>query len=378
MRRRLLYRFLPALGLALAGLPALAQAPGGPPPKVTTAKPVVREIVETDLYTGRFDPVEIVDVRARVTGYLEKVNFQDGATVKKGEQLFVIDRRPYKAALDQAQAALVSAKARLSFSQTDLDRAQTLSKSGNISEQVTDQRRQASQTAQADVDSADAQLRQAQLNYDFTEVKAPISGRISRRLVTEGNIVITDQTLLTTIVSLDPIYFGFTVDERSFLKYQGTLGIGMGQTQRGKGVPILIALTGEEKPTRKGVLDFVDNRVDNATGTVLLRATVENPDGFIKPGLFGIVSLPATKPFQGVLLPDDAIASNQDKRVVYIVADDGSVSSREVKLGPKVDGYRVISGGLKGDENVVVNGLSRVRPGAKVTAESTTLPPSRT
>ena len=377
MRRRLLFRFLPALGLALAGLPALAQAPGGPPPKVTTAKPVVREIVETDTYTGRFDPVEIVDVRARVTGYLEKVNFQDGATVKKGDLLFVIDRRPYKAALDQAQAALVSAKARLNFSQTDLDRAQTLSKSGNISEQVTDQRRQASQTAQADVDSADAQLRQAQLNYDFTEVKAPISGRISRRLVTEGNIVITDQTLLTTIVSLDPIYFGFTVDERSFLKYQGTLGIGMGQTQRGKGVPILIALTGDEKPTRKGVLDFVDNRVDNATGTVLLRATVENPDGFIKPGLFGVVSLPATKPFQGVLLPDDAIASNQDKRIVYLVAEDGTVAAREVKLGPKVDGYRVISGGLKGDENVVVNGLSRVRPGAKVTAESTTLPPSK-
>ncbi|KQP08157.1 MAG: efflux RND transporter periplasmic adaptor subunit [Methylobacterium sp.] len=377
MRRRLLFRFLPALGLALAGLPALAQAPGGPPPKVTTAKPVVREIVETDMYTGRFDPVEIVDVRARVTGYLEKLNFQDGATVKKGDLLFVIDRRPYKAALDQAQAALVSAKARLNFSQTDLDRAQTLSRSGNISEQVTDQRRQASQTAQADVDSADAQLRQAQLNYDFTEVKAPISGRISRRLVTEGNIVITDQTLLTTIVSLDPIYFGFTVDERSFLKYQGALGIGMGQTQKGKGVPILIALTGEEKPTRKGVLDFVDNRVDNATGTVLLRATVENPDGFIKPGLFGIVSLPATKPYQGILLPDDAISANQDKRVVYLVADDGSVASREVKLGPKVDGYRVIRDGLKGDENVVVNGLSRVRPGAKVTAESSTLPASK-
>jgi multidrug efflux system membrane fusion protein len=356
----------------------VAQAPGGPPPKVTTAKPVVREIVETDTYTGRFDPVDIVDVRARVTGYLEKVNFQDGATVKKGDLLFVIDRRPYKAALDQAQAALVSARARLNFSQTDLDRAQTLSKSGNISEQVTDQRRQASQTAQADVDSADAQLRQAQLNYDFTEVKAPISGRISRRLVTEGNIVVTDQTQLTTIVSLDPIYFGFTVDERSFLKYQGSLGIGMGQTQKGKGVPILIALTGEAKPTRKGTLDFVDNRVDNATGTVLLRATVENPDGFIKPGLFGIVALPATKPYQGILLPDEAVSANQDKRVVYVVADDGTVALREVKLGPKVDGYRVIREGLKGDENVVVNGVTRVRPGAKVAAETSTLPPSKT
>lgn len=384
MRIRPLFELLPSVCLAgslvLSALstPALAQAPGGPPPKVTTAKPVVRQIVETDTYTGRFDPVEIVDVRARVTGYLEKVNFQDGANVKKGDLLFVIDRRPYKAALDQAQAALVSAKASLNFSTTDLERAQTLSKSGNISEQVTDQRRQASQTAQANVDSADAQLRQAQLNYDFTEVKAPISGRISRRLVTEGNIVSIDQTLLTTIVSLDPIYFGFTVDERSFLKYQGALGIGMGETQKGKGVPIQIALTGETKPTRKGTLDFVDNRVDSATGTVLLRATVENPDGFIKPGLFGIVYLPATKPFQGVLLPDEAVAANQDKRVVYVVADDGTVSARDVKLGPKVDGYRVIRDGLKGDENVVVNGVARIRPGAKVTAEASTLPPSRT
>ncbi|MDR7038149.1 MULTISPECIES: efflux RND transporter periplasmic adaptor subunit [Methylobacterium] len=383
MHKRRFSNLLLAVGLGapllLAGFaaPAQAQAPGGPPPTVTVAKPVVREIVERDSYTGRFDPVEFVEVRARVTGYLDKIAFQDGANVKKGDLLFIIDRRPYKAALDQAQATLTSAKARLNFTQTDLERAQTLSRSGNISEQVTDQRRQASQTAQADVDNAEAALRQAQLNYDFTEVRSPISGRISRRLVTEGNIVITDQTLLTTIVSLDPIYFGFTVDERSFLKYQGSLGIGMGASQQGKGVPILIALTGEDKPTRKGTLDFVDNRVDNQTGTVLLRATVENPDNFIKPGLFGIVSLPATKPFQGIMLPDEAVSANQDKRIVYVIAEDGTASAREVKLGPKVDGYRVIRDGLKGDETVVINGLTRVRPGAKVTPETKTLPPTR-
>lgn len=383
MHMRRFSKLLLAAGLGAsllsAGLaaPARAQAPGGPPPTVTVAKPVVREIVERDSYTGRFDPVEIVEVRARVTGYLDKIAFQDGANVKKGDLLFVIDRRPYKAALDQATATLTSAKARLNFTQTDLERAQTLSRSGNISEQVTDQRRQASQTAQADVDNAEAALRQAQLNYDFTEVRSPISGRISRRLVTEGNIVITDQTLLTTIVSLDPIYFGFTVDERSFLKYQGSLGIGMGASQRGQGVPILIALTGEDKPTRKGTLDFVDNRVDNQTGTVLLRATVENPDNFIKPGLFGIVSLPATKPFRGIMLPDEAVSANQDKRIVYVIADDGTASAQEVKLGPKVDGYRVIRDGLKGDETIVINGLTRVRPGAKVTPEMKTLPPTR-
>jgi RND family efflux transporter MFP subunit len=369
-----------AAGLAAGPLatPAHAQAPGGPPPKVTVAKPVVRQIVEQDQYTGRFDPIDYVEVRARVTGYLEKINFTDGQTVKKGDLLFVIDRRPYKAALEQAQAALASAKARQSFSQTDLERAQTLSRSGNISEQVTDQRRQASQTAQADVDSAQAALNNAQLNYDFSEVKAPINGRISRRLVTEGNIVSADQTMLTTIVSLDPIYFSFTVDEKSFLKYQNSLGIGMGQTQQGKGVPILIALSGEAKPSRKGTLDFVDNRVDNATGTILLRATVPNADLFIKPGLFGIVSMPATKPFQGIMLPDEAVAANQDKRIVYIVGPDNVIQQKDVVLGPKVDGYRVIQSGLKGDETVVVNGLSRVRAGAKVAPDTIELPPSKT
>lgn len=380
---------LPSLLTVLSGLaaglaagpfatPAQAQAPGGPPPKVTVAKPVVRQIVEQDQYTGRFDPIEYVEVRARVTGYLEKINFMDGQTVKKGDVLFVIDRRPYKAALEQAQAALASAKARQSFSQTDLERAQTLSRSGNISEQVTDQRRQASLTAQADVDSAQAALNNAQLNYDFSEVKAPINGRISRRLVTEGNIVSADQTMLTTIVSLDPIYFSFTVDEKSFLKYQNSLGIGMGQTQQGKGVRILIALSGEAKPTRKGTLDFVDNRVDNATGTILLRATVQNPDLFIKPGLFGIVAMPATKPFQGIMLPDEAVSANQDKRIVYLVGPDNVIQQKDVVLGPKVDGYRVIQSGLKGDETVVVNGLSRVRPGAKITPETIELPPSKT
>lgn len=369
-----------AIGLAAGPLttPAQAQAPGGPPPKVTVAKPVVRQIVEQDQYTGRFDAIEYVEVRARVTGYLEKINFVDGQTVKKGDVLFVIDRRPYKAALEQAQAALASAKARQSFSQTDLERAQTLSRSGNISEQVTDQRRQASQTAQADVDSAQAALNNAQLNFDFSEVKAPINGRISRRLVTEGNIVSADQTMLTTIVSLDPIYFSYTVDEKAFLKYQNSLGIGMGQTQQGKGVPILIALSGEAKPTRKGTLDFVDNRVDNATGTILLRATVPNADLFIKPGLFGIVSMPATKPYQGVLLPDEAVAANQDKRIVYLLGPDNVIQQKDVVLGPKVDGYRVIQSGLKGDETVVVNGLSRVRPGAKVTPDTIELPPSKT
>ncbi len=378
MRNARLYSLLTiGLAAAFAASPVLAQAPGAPPPGVTVSKPVVREIVEQDQYTGRFDPIEFVEVRARVTGYLDKIMFQDGATVKKGDVLFVIDRRPYKAALEQAQATLTSAKARLSFTQTDLERAQVLSKGGNISEQVTDQRRQASQTAQADVDSAEAALRNAQLNYDFTEVKSQINGRISQRNVTEGNIVITDQTLLTTIVSLDPIYFGFTVDEKSFLKYQTALGIGMGVTQRGKGAPIMIALTGEEKPTHKGTLDFVDNRVDGQTGTILLRATVPNADGFIKPGLFGIVSMPATKPYEAIMIPDEAISANQDKRIVYVLGAEDKVEAKPVKIGPMVDGYRIIREGLKGDDTVVINGVAKIRPGAKVKPETKQLPPTK-
>ncbi|KMO40677.1 hemolysin secretion protein D [Methylobacterium tarhaniae] len=376
MRRLRLAAVIPALVL-MAGIPARAQAPGGPPPTVTVAKPVVKEVVEHDDFTGRFNAIEYVEVRARVTGYLQKIHFQDGAVVKKGELLFTIDRRPYKAALDQATAALDSAKARLNFTQTDLERAQTLSRSGNISEQVTDQRRQNSLTAQADVDNATAALRQAQLNYDFTEVRSPIDGRISQRNVTEGNIVITDQTMLTTIVSLDPIYFSYTVDERSFLAYQNTLKIGMGATQNEHTAPILVALTGEAKPTRKGVLNFVDNRVDEATGTVLLRATVENPDRFIKPGLFGIVSMPASKPYRGILIPDDAIGANQDKRLVYVLGPDNVIQPRNIRPGPKIDGYRVVRDGLKGDETIVINGLTRVRPGAKVTPEVKELPPVR-
>jgi membrane fusion protein, multidrug efflux system len=355
----------------------LAQAQQSPP-AVTVAKPVVKQVIEHDDYTGRFNAVDFVEVRARVTGYLTQINFQDGAFVKKGDVLFVIDQRPYRATLDQARAAVNSAKARVSFSQTDLQRAQDLTRSGNITEQATDQRRQTAQTAQADLDSAQAAVTQAELNLDFTEVRAPVSGKISQRMITLGNIVVADQTELTTIVSLDPIYFSFTVDERSFLDYERELGIGLGRSL-GKSPPaVLIALTGEKDPTHKGVLDFVDNSVDNATGSVLLRATVENHDLLIKPGLFGVVSMPASEPYRGVLIPDEAVGTNQDKRIVYVVGPDNVVSAREVRIGGKIDGYRIVRTGLDGSETIVINGLTRVRPGTKVAPDLKELPPSRT
>ena len=365
------------LVLATTASATRAQAPPGPPPTVTVAKPVVKDVVEHDDYTGRFNAIDYVEVRARVTGYLDQVNFLDGAYVKKGDVLFVIDQRPYKATLDQALAAETSAKARVAFSATDLERAQALSKTGNITEQTTDQRRQTAQTAQADLDSAHAAVVQAELNMNFTEVKSPISGRISQRLVSQGNIVVADQTKLTTIVSLDPIYFSFTVDERNFLSYEKTLGIGMGQTLGRTPPPVTIQLAGEAKPMHDGVLDFVDNSFDDATGSILLRATIQNHDLLIKPGLFGVISMPASERYKGVLIPDEAVAANQDKSIVYVVADDGTASAREVRVGGKIDGYRIVRKGLDGSETIVISGLTRVRPGAKVTPEKKDLPPTR-
>ncbi|MGA0595325.1 efflux RND transporter periplasmic adaptor subunit [Enterovirga sp. CN4-39] len=355
---------------------AQAQMPGGPPPPVTVAKPVVKDVVEYDDYTGRFEATDFVEVRARVSGYLDSVAFKDGALVKKGDPLVVIDRRPYKAALDQAQASVASAQARLNFAQADLDRAQSLQRTGNIAEQLVDQRRQAFITARADLDNAEAALRNAQLNYDFTDIRAPISGRIGRKLVTEGNLVNANETLLTTIVSLDPIYFYFDVDERSFLAYSR-----LKEEAKGEGRAVTddarVGLTDEREAKRPARIDFIDNRVDAASGTIRLRAVVDNKDLFLVPGLFGTIAVTGSPPHRGVLIPDEAISADQDRRIVWVVADDGTVSAKVIRPGPKIDGYRLVRSGLTGDETIVINGLQRVRPGAKVTPQRQELPPVR-
>jgi multidrug efflux system membrane fusion protein len=360
----------------LATAPALAQAPGGPPPSVTVAKPVVKEVVEYDDFTGRFEAVDSVEVRSRVSGYLDKVSFQDGAIVKKGDPLVTIDRRPYKAALDQAQSSVTSAQARLNFSQADLERAQSLQRTGNIAEQLVDQRRQAFITARADQDNAEAALRNAQLNYDFTDIRAPLAGKIGRKLVSEGNIVNANDTLLTTIVSLDPLYFYFDVDERSFLAYSRVLAF---EKAAGRGVnyAALVGVTDERDPKRQAKLDFIDNRVDQASGTIRVRAVVPNPDLFLVPGLFGTVRVAGSPPHRGVLIPDEAIGTDQDRRIVWAVADDGSVAPKVIRPGPKIDGYRLVREGLTGDETIVIAGLQRVRPGIKVTPQRQELPPTR-
>ncbi|HEX8664766.1 MAG TPA: efflux RND transporter periplasmic adaptor subunit [Beijerinckiaceae bacterium] len=390
------FRPLPAaIAAALAFLTfetAFAQAPpNAPPPPVTVAKPVVKEVVEYDDYTGRFEAAESVDVRSRVSGYLEAVHFRDGSLVRRGDLLFVIDRRQYQASVDQARAAVASARSRVAFAQADYERAQALGRTGNITEQVLEQRRQTLDIARADQQAAEAAVRTAELNLGFSEIRAPMGGRIGRKLISEGNLVTADQTLLTTIVSLDPIYFYFDVDERSYLSYmRNAISLNGAQPVANDGArqpvvadvgsqlgDVLVGVSDEREPKRKARLDFTENRLDQQTGTIRARAVVPNPDLFLTPGLFGTIRIPGSPRYQGVLVPDEAVATDQDRRFVWVVAEDGTASQRTVRPGPRIDGYRLVREGLKGDESVVIAGLQRVRPGAKVTPQMKELPPSR-
>ncbi|HEX6958032.1 MAG TPA: efflux RND transporter periplasmic adaptor subunit [Ferrovibrio sp.] len=355
-----------------------AQAQGGPggPPPVTVAKPVVKPIVEMDEYTGRFDAVGAVDVRSRVNGYLESVHFTDGALVKQGDLLFTIDPRPYQAVVNQAQANLNAQQTRLDFARRDYERYAKLTRTGAAAERDLEQKRQAFQQAQADLASLRAALETAKLNLSFTEIRAPISGRISRKLVTEGNLVQENSTVLTTIVQLDPIYFYFDIDERSFLAYQ-RIADGGGRSSDTKGLPISVSLTDEDDFLHKGVLDFMDNRLDAGTGTMRMRARLDNKDLFLTPGLFGRIAVPGSPEYKGVLLPDEAILAELDRRYVYVVGEGGAVRQQPVKIGSHTDRYRIIRQGLKGDEMVVIDGLQRVRlGGGHVTPQPVQLPPA--
>ena len=361
----------------LAAAPALAQGGPPPPPKVTVAKPVVKDIQEWDDFIGRFEAIDQVDVRARVSGYLDKVLFQDGALVKAGDPLFTIDQRPYRNTAQQAEAAVASAQSRVEFAQGDLERAESLRRTGNIAEQLLDQRRQNFLTARADLNSAQAQLRQAQLDLEFTEIKAPIAGRASRRLVTEGSLINANETVLTNIVSLDPIYFYFDVDERSFLAYARLQNGGTRPSTGQQANEVMVATTDQTEPTLKGRLDYLDNRLDAQSGTIRARGVFENDNLFLTPGLFGRIRVLGSERYKGVLVPDEAVGADQDRRVVYAVGPDNKVSLKPVRPGPRIDGYRVIREGLSGDDVIVVNGLSRVRPGQAVDPQMTQLPPTR-
>jgi RND family efflux transporter MFP subunit len=340
-----------------------------PPPQVTVSQPVARDVIEWDEYTGRLDAVESVEVRARVSGYLQSVHFTAGAVVQKGALLFVIDPRPYQAELDRAKATLEQTMARFERTQKDLTRAQQLIKSHAVSQEEVDTRSADQREAQEAVRTARAVVEAARLNVEFTQVKAPISGRISRHLVTEGNLInggAADSTLLTTIVSLDPIYGYFEVDERSYLKYTSLWRNGTRPTSHNGNTPVYLELANETGFPHQGHLDFIDNRLDSNTGTMTGRAIFPNPGLTLVPGLFARTRLPGSGRYAALLLPDQAIGSDQTQRFVLVVNDSHTVEYRKVELGPIIDGLRVIRDGLKPEEWVIVNGVQRVRPGTKV------------
>ena len=355
------------------------QAAAPPPPAVTVAKPLVQEIVDRDEFTGRFNASESVEVRARVSGYLDKVGFTDGQMVKQGDLLFVVDQRPFENTRQEAAANLASAKARQSLAGTDLERARSLLSTSAVAKATFDQRSQDKQVADAQVLSAQAALARADLDLEFTQVRAPINGRTSRRLVDVGNLVAGEPsaTVLTTIVSLDPIYFDFDMSESEFLAYSRASAEGRMAPQRSGQIDVALRLPDETEWTLKGKLDFLDNRVDPSSGTLRARAVVQNPDLFLLPGEFGRLGLPGSEPYQAVLIPDEAIVSDQARKLVMTVDADKKVVPKTVKIGPLHNGMRVIRSGIDQTNDVIIDGLIRARPGGTVDPQQGKIDPAK-
>lgn len=370
--QRLSAALIPLIVLAGCGDKPQQQA-APPPPNVTVANPIKRTVTDWDEFTGRFEAVEEVQVRARVGGFVTSVEFRDGALIRKGDLLYTIDARPFEATAAQVEGQLADARGKAELAKRELDRALELTRSQNVAEAVVDQRRQALQAARASMLQAEGALKRAQLDVEFTHVMAPIAGRVSRHLVSVGNLVQGADggaTLLTTIVALDPIYVYFDMDEATYLRNNKLYFEGRRPSSRENPNPVQISLTGETKPSREGEMNFVDNRLDVGTGTLRGRAIVRNQDLSILPGQFARVRLIGSSPYEALLIPDLAIASDQSRKIVFVVKDDNTVEARPVTLGPLDDGLRVIRDGLKAEDRIVVSGLQRVRPGAKVTPQT--------
>ena len=352
---------------------AAAQAAPAPLATVTVAKPLVKQIVEWDEFTGQFAAVDSVEIRARVSGFLDSIHFQDGQIVNKGDLLFVIDPRPFQIALSSAQSLLASAQARLNLAKLQLDRAAKLRQNDFTSQSTYDARQEEVLSATADMQSANAAINAAKLNLEFTQVTAPITGRVSIHEVSVGNLVqggdSGNTTLLTTIVSLDPIHFNFDMSESDYLAYERATLAGRLQSTRNVGIAVSAHLMDEQDWPLEGTLNFVDNAVDRTAGTIRARAVFTNSDLLITPGQFGRIRSPGSDPYAAVLIPDAAILSDQARKIVMIVKEDGSVLPRVIRPGPIIDGLRVVREGLSGDDSIIIAGLTRVRPGAKVKPE---------
>jgi RND family efflux transporter MFP subunit len=354
-----------------------AQAPrgagsDGPPaaPVVTVSHPIVRDVVEWDEYTGRFEPVEMVEVRARVTGYLQEVHFKDGQVVEAGDLLFTIDPRPFERALDIARAELQQARTSVENTLKDVERGRALVERKILSEREFEDRVNRQRDAEAAEKVAAARVKTAELELSFTRIPAAIAGRMSRSNVTAGNYVASGgsvgATVLTTIVRQDPIHVYFDVSENHTLKYKRLAQAGHTAGAAAVGAVVQIALADEEGFPHHGRLDFSDNRLDPGTGTLRARAVLDNNSGLFSPGMFARVRLAGSAKYSALLLPDEAVGTDQTRKFVYIVGEDGTVARKPVVLGPLIDGLRVVRAGLAAHDWVIIKGVQRARPGLKV------------
>jgi RND family efflux transporter MFP subunit len=343
-----------------------APLPVPPPPEVLVSLPITRQITDYEDFPGRIEAVDSIDLRARVTGYLEKMHFTEGDDVKKGDVLFEIDARPYQAELNRADANLVQAQAHLDRLNSDYKRAVNLLPVGGLSREEFDKMAGDRAEAVATVAVAKAARELADLNLGFTKVKTPISGRISRRFIDPGNLVKADDTILTSIVSLDPVYAYFDVDERNTLRAQRLIRDRKIKWAQGVGLPIFLGLPDELGFPQEGRLNFADNRIDADTGTWRLRGRFNNSDHLLTPGLFVRMHLPLGDPFPALLMAEQAVGTDQGQKYVYVVGENNKVDYRAIKAGKLHDGLRVITEGLAAGEKVIVSGLQRVRPGIEV------------
>jgi RND family efflux transporter MFP subunit len=370
------FLLLPLAGLTGCERPQAAQQqspPQMPPSEVLVSLPVRQEVRDYEDFPGRTEAVNSIEVRARVTGYLDKVHFREGADVKKGDVLLEIDPRPYQAEYNRSDANLNLAQAHLKRLETDYQRAMSLRPRG-ISQEEFDKIAGDRAEALATVGVAKAGRDLAELNLNYTKVLAPISGRISRRYLDPGNLVKADDTILTVIVSLDPIYAYFDVDERTALRLQRLIREGKIKWSEDGNVPVLLGLADEAGYPKQGTINFADNRVDPDTGTWRLRALVANPDRLLSPGLFIRIRLPIGDPYQAMLVAEQALGTDQGQKYLYVVDDAGQVSYRRVQVGRQHQGLRVITDGLAPGEKVVVSGLQRVRPGTPVSPKVVDMP----
>ncbi|HZF29723.1 MAG TPA: efflux RND transporter periplasmic adaptor subunit [Gammaproteobacteria bacterium] len=353
----------PALALLL--FCAACSKPTPPPeapPTVEVARPLVQQVADWDDYSGRFEALDWVEIRPRVSGAIQSVSFEDGDVVAQGQLLFVIDPRPYAAELARAKAAVAGARAQLANADAELKRAQSLVTDKLVSQTQLDLRAAAQLQAAASVAAAEAAVQTQELSLSFTRVTAPLAGRVSYRRLAPGNIVAADTTVLTTIVSENPIRFVFDAPESALLKYRR-------EADGARASAVDIKLQDETDYRWKGHVDFLDNVLDRASGTIRARAVVANPDGFISPGMFGQMRLYATKPFEALLVPDQAIVTDQTRQIVYVVDAEGSVGQKVVQPGRLLDGLRVIREGLSPQDRVIISGVQRARPGRKVTVK---------